>query len=168
MAKVTQALLRNTNWLSAWCVLGAVLSLYTLYVELQLESNRNFKALCDINSWVSCSKVFMSKYGRSFGLIPKGHPLNLPNPVFGIFFYMTQMILTIFCGSDKTLIRAIIGLSIVSNLGSLYLGYILFFILHDFCVVCVTIYVINLFMLLTAMNRSKIAATLRLKQEKRD
>jgi len=168
MAKGTQSLLRNTNWLTAGCVVGAILSLYTLYVELQHETNPNFKAMCDISESISCSKVFMSKYGRGFGLFPKGSPLNLPNPVFGIFFYMTQMILAIFCGMDKTLIRVINTLSFVSNLGSLYLGYILFFVLHDLCVICVAIYVVNFFLLLAGISRSHIAAQLRLKHEKRD
>jgi len=41
----------------------------------------------------------------------------------------------------------LILLSIVANLGSIYLGYILVYVLHDVCVLCVTIYVINFFVL---------------------
>ena len=38
----------------------------------------------------SCS-VF--RYGRGFGLIPKGHWLNQPNSLFGIAFYLIQLLL---------------------------------------------------------------------------
>ena len=39
--------------------------------------------------------------------------------------------------------------SIAANFGSVYLGYILLFILKDFCLVCVSTYVVN-FLLLVA------------------
>lgn len=38
-------------------VLGVVISLYALYVEAQHEANEFYVALCDINSWIACSKV---------------------------------------------------------------------------------------------------------------
>lgn len=39
--------------------------------------------------------------------------------------------------------------SILSVMGSLYLGYILYFVLKDFCIICITTYALNfiLFML---------------------
>lgn len=33
--------------------------------------------------------------------------------------------------------------SIVSVVGSLYLGYILYFVLKDLCIICITTYVLN-------------------------
>ena len=43
------------------CLLGVVLSVYALYVEVKKTQDKSFQALCDINSRMSCSKVFSSK-----------------------------------------------------------------------------------------------------------
>ena len=44
-------------------------------------------------------------------------------------------------------------LAIVANLGSVYLFYILFFVLRDTCVVCISSYVVNFALLLCAHYR---------------
>lgn len=44
------------------CVAGIALSVYALHVEISKEHNKEYKALCDINEHMSCSKVFSSKY----------------------------------------------------------------------------------------------------------
>ncbi|RWS00215.1 vitamin K epoxide reductase complex subunit 1-like protein [Dinothrombium tinctorium] len=62
---------------------GLTLTLYTLYVELQHERNRNYKALCDINEHMSCTKAFTSRYGKGFGLFDTQSHFNIPNPVYG-------------------------------------------------------------------------------------
>lgn len=43
------------------CLLGVALSVYALYVEFLKEADENYEAMCDINSYISCSKVFTSK-----------------------------------------------------------------------------------------------------------
>ncbi len=37
-------------------IAGVALSLYALYVEHKKAENDMFVAMCDINSWVACSK----------------------------------------------------------------------------------------------------------------
>ena len=66
-------------------VLGVVISLYALYVEAQHEANEFYVALCDINSWIACSKVFASEYGRVVGkyVVGMDSPLNQPNAFYG-------------------------------------------------------------------------------------
>ena len=44
-----------------FCVVGIALSGYALHVELSHSHNKEYKALCDINEHMSCSKVFSSK-----------------------------------------------------------------------------------------------------------
>ena len=43
--------------------------------------------------------------------------------------------------------------SILSVMGSMYLGYILYFVLEDFCVICVTTYVLNFILFLLNYKR---------------
>ena len=43
--------------------------------------------------------------------------------------------------------------SILSVMGSMYLGYILYFVLEDFCVICVTTYVLNFILFLFNYKR---------------
>ncbi|KAI1302337.1 Vitamin K epoxide reductase complex subunit 1-like protein 1 [Halotydeus destructor] len=157
----------STNWLCLWSILGILLSLYTIYVEIQHEKDNKFRALCDINEHMSCSKVFMSKYGKGFGLVSPESPFYLPNPIFGVIHYFTTLMITLFAGRDKLLINVFIMLAALSNIGSVYLGYVLFFVLHDVCVVCITIYVVNFFMLVGGIWRAKRATQLR-KSSKQD
>ncbi|KAK7919666.1 hypothetical protein WMY93_010950 [Mugilogobius chulae] len=51
--------------------------------------------MCDLGQYVSCSKVFTSRWGRGFGLVQifvgQESLLNQPNSVLGIIFYSLQM-----------------------------------------------------------------------------
>ncbi|KAA3671192.1 uncharacterized protein DEA37_0015103, partial [Paragonimus westermani] len=40
--------------------LGCLLCIYTLYVEFSVETDRNYRALCDVSEHISCSKVLTS------------------------------------------------------------------------------------------------------------
>lgn len=139
------------------CVLGFVLSIYALHVELSRESNPDYRAMCDLGQYVSCSKVFTSRWGRGFGLVQifVGHdsPLNQPNSVLGIIFYSLQLGLGLSL-SQKAAVFLVLA-SWVSVAGSLYLASILVFVLGDFCMVCVSTYVINFALLFTNLKRRK-------------
>ena len=43
----------------------------------------------------------------------------------------------------------------LANLGSVYLAYILIFVLNDLCVVCVSMYVVNALILLCAFLKKR-------------
>lgn len=124
---------------------GLLLSLYALHVEISKEKDENYTAYCDINENMSCSRVFGSRYGKGFGflgiLLGNDSILNLPNPVYGIVFYGSLMVLG---EVDSYRVNTLqLGMAILSNIGSGYLAYILYFILHDLCLVCVTTYFVN-------------------------
>uniref|UniRef100_A0A8D0HE78 vitamin-K-epoxide reductase (warfarin-sensitive) n=1 Tax=Sphenodon punctatus TaxID=8508 RepID=A0A8D0HE78_SPHPU len=131
------------------CLLGIALSVYAYHVETSKERNPEYRAMCDLSASVSCSKVFTSRWGRGFGLVEsilgKRSLFNQPNSLFGIAFYTLQILLSWSRSSLAALV--LLGTSLVSIAGSLYLAYILFFVLHDFCVVCVTTYLLNLLLL---------------------
>ncbi|XP_050812978.1 vitamin K epoxide reductase complex subunit 1-like protein 1 [Gopherus flavomarginatus] len=137
------------------CALGLALSVYALHVESSRERDPDYLALCDLSPSVSCSKVFTSRWGRGFGLVEdllgKHSVFNQPNSLFGIVFYILQTLL----GFSPSTLAAVtlLGTSMVSIAGSLYLAYILFFVLHDFCLVCVTTYLLNGALLLLNYKR---------------
>lgn len=60
MAK-SKMIQKYSNYILKSCIIGTILSMYALYVEINAEANDNFEALCDINEYISCSKVFTSK-----------------------------------------------------------------------------------------------------------
>lgn len=151
------------------CVVGIALSGYALHVELSHARNKEYKALCDINEHMSCSKVFSSKYGTGFGLVEpvlgKKSLLNVPNSIFGIAFYSSIMLLGVSSGKFAAWLMFLF--SLLSCAGSIYLGYILFYILHDTCVVCISMYVVNAFLLIiNLINLKQVLAVAAVKKKK--
>ncbi|KAK3576589.1 hypothetical protein CHS0354_011266 [Potamilus streckersoni] len=71
-------------------IFGAIVSLYSLNIEWKKEHNPMYKAYCDINEHMSCSRVLTSEYARGFGLVSilfgKNSSLNIRNCTLGIFF----------------------------------------------------------------------------------
>ena len=58
--------------------LGVILSLMGLgvsglayYIEIMKEKDPEYKPFCDIDEHVSCTKAFMSEYGKGLGFIGK-------------------------------------------------------------------------------------------------
>ncbi|XP_029382879.1 vitamin K epoxide reductase complex subunit 1 [Echeneis naucrates] len=139
------------------CVFGLMLSVYALHVELSRESDPDYRAMCDLGESVSCSKVFTSRWGRGFGLVQffvaQDSPLNQPNSLLGIIFYTLQMALGLSLSKKAALF--LVFSSWVSVAGSLYLASILAFVLGDFCMVCVSTYIINFALLFTNLKRRK-------------
>ncbi|UJR25880.1 hypothetical protein I4U23_007230 [Adineta vaga] len=122
------------------CLVGISLSLYAFYVETRVTKDRSYRAACDISERMSCSRVLTSRWGRGFGLFPDDSPLNLPDSLFGFMFYCLSLILNR-SYTSKLIARLRVILSIMTNLGSVYLSYILYFVLHDVCIVCCGMYV---------------------------
>lgn len=101
-------------------------------------------------------RVFTSKYGRMMsllGVVPNGHALDLPNAAYGCFFYVCA-----FFHNDLTFLprtaRAVLMLlaSCLAAASSIWLGYVLYFILHDACIVCISTYVLNTILLIASIS----------------
>ncbi|KAL5017490.1 hypothetical protein ScPMuIL_007079 [Solemya velum] len=124
---------------------GILVSSYALHVEVEKEKNPGYRAMCDFNDSMSCSRVLTSEYGRGFGvtslLVGKEHFLNMRNCTLGIVFYSLQILMAVCPGYWST--QLLLYSSAVSILGSVYLAYILLFVLKDICVVCFTTYLVN-------------------------
>ncbi|MEQ2200245.1 Vitamin K epoxide reductase complex subunit 1-like protein 1, partial [Xenoophorus captivus] len=117
-------------------------------------------------------------WGRGFGLLGSifgnDSVLNQPNSVYGILFYAFQLLLALlvactvvfFCSAKLRFVFLAVGMtvsamaalflmttSILSVVGSLYLGYILYFVLKDFCIICITTYALNFILFILNYKR---------------
>lgn len=115
---------------------GALLSIYTLYVEYRLKKNADYHAVCDISNKMSCTRTFHSNYGKMFGI---------SNGWWGLLFYMLVAGLLFYGKNDLVLYAAVFGL-----LFSARLAYILYFKLKNFCLLCNGIYLVNILLLVFA------------------
>jgi vitamin-K-epoxide reductase (warfarin-sensitive) len=140
---------------SAACFLGIALSVYALFVELRKHRDPGYAAACDIGRHASCSRVLTSPYGKGFGilrhLLGEQHVLNVPNTVVGLIFYIVQLVLVHLSFDWAT--RAMLYACVVACLGSVYLAYVLAFVLRDLCIVCCSTYAVNACLLYAAYQR---------------
>ena len=109
---------------------GYFLSLYAFFVEFQLHNKKKYAPLCDLSASISCSKAFTSKYGHMFGV---------PNSLFGILSYAFLFVLV-----SSGFYMYSFYFAALSLLGSLYLAYISYFKIKTYCLVCNSIYVVNI------------------------
>lgn len=113
-------------------IIGFWLSFYAYYVEKKL-ANKNYKPVCDISKEISCSRAFLSRYGKLLGK---------SNSFFGMFFYPVVYILF-----SLNFFSFVFLLSMLSALGSIYLAYLSYIKLRTFCLICTSIYLINFLLL---------------------
>eukprot|EP01138_Halocafeteria_seosinensis_P013338 gb/GECG01013624.1/.p1 GENE.gb/GECG01013624.1/~~gb/GECG01013624.1/.p1 ORF type:complete len:164 (+),score=13.32 gb/GECG01013624.1/:1-492(+) len=146
----------SKRFIQGFSVLGAIISLYALYVEYMKSIDINYDALCDVNSYIQCSKVFLSEYGHimeKFGILSHDHPLNLPNAGFGLVFYICAFLHDEFPLPLHVRTVMMFLASALSAVFSGYLAYILTVVLQDFCIVCVSTYVITTVIFIFSFTR---------------
>lgn len=119
-------------------IFGFVLSFYSSYVVRRVKRDTKYKALCDLNNKVSCSKVFNSSYGTHF---------SISNSYWGVIFYIFIFALLILGYLDILFFSAM-----VSVFFSLYLGYLMYSKIGKFCFVCSLIYLINISLAIISYN----------------
>ncbi|XP_011837905.1 PREDICTED: vitamin K epoxide reductase complex subunit 1 isoform X2 [Mandrillus leucophaeus] len=70
----------NPGWVRlALCLAGLVLSLYALHVKAARARDRDYRALCDVGTAISCSRVFSSRVqGTRLTFLTWFHP---PTPL---------------------------------------------------------------------------------------
>lgn len=142
-----------------------------LWVEVRLEyvyphfnwekpedpSMAAYKPFCNFASWANCSTVLMSPPGRFLryfgiasaqtgdGVVAKvRHLIDVPNPVLGVAFFGCHLLypaLLIF--PIPYLPELFFAACCFVGIMTIWLAYNLAFVLRDFCVVCVSMYVAN-------------------------
>jgi len=119
-------------------VLGLFFSLYSYKLDYQLKKDQNYKPFCDISDRFSCSKPLLSSYSRLFGI---------SNFWLGILFYLSMIVFALL--GMKTVL---LWLSVGGCCVSLFLFFILVVQIKSFCIVCISMYIINGLLLLTQLR----------------
>lgn len=117
--------------------IGFCIALYDYMVEQKIKKTPDYKPACDLSERISCSKPIKSEYGSLF---------LVSNAIVGMVFYALIAALAWFNASLLLLLVALAGC-----LFSVYLAYILFFKIKAFCLVCVSLYLINILILVNAI-----------------
>jgi vitamin-K-epoxide reductase (warfarin-sensitive) len=140
-------------------LLGLSVSSYALYVHGRLIAAPSYVSPCDINATVSCSHVYMSRFGSVGGV---------PMALLGVIWFVFVALLTGggFLGPPplrNNFPGYLFALSTVGLAVILYLAYAAFFVLKTVCVLCLMTYVsvIGLFLV------SGIATSFRLTRPRR-
>lgn len=122
---------------------GVAVSLYAVYVEHRIataeELSLEYDAPCDVGGF-SCSRVLTSEYSHplsALGILPRGHPLDVSNALAGSAWYAVA-------GTALLPQGVLLALSVGSLAYSAFLLYILKYVLHDACLVCIAMYAANL------------------------
>ena len=141
----------NLLALTGVCVAG-----YALYIEFAThEAERTgvpATFFCDqLVSWMSCSRALTGPYGKVlslWGLVAKGGAFDVPNSAIGLCFYLLALAPWDRlgpAGGDAFMVAALASLAF-----SAYLAYVLRYILHEFCIICVTSYCVNALLFFSA------------------
>lgn len=143
------------------CLLGILTCVYAVKVEEAgiSETKAHGKVLksqgCDVDDEMSCSLVFSSEYSHMAKKLFKLHEnsrFNWSNAHYGLVFYIGLFVFNLY---PFTLLPFHSSLFLLGTTGSvvasLGLAYILKYILHNFCMICVGMYIINSLLFVSAL-----------------
>jgi len=145
------------------CLLGIIVCAYAIKVEEagMSETKKHGKVLksqgCDVDDEMSCSLVFSSEYShmakKIFNLDETSF-FNWSNAHYGLVFYIGLFIFNLY---PFTLLPFHSGLFLLGTTGSVFaslgLAYILKYILHNFCMICVGMYIINFLLFFSSLSQ---------------
>ena len=114
--------------------IGFCISAYAYFVEQKIRQEPDFKPFCDINDRISCTKPMKSQYSNLF---------FFSNAFVGMLYYVVVAVLAFFDTNMLLIITASVSMIITC-----FLAYILYFKIKSFCLLCSSVYLINLIIFL--------------------
>lgn len=115
-------------------VIGFCISLYTYLTEKKIKESPEYKPLCDISDRISCTRVMKSEYSNIF---------YFSNALVGMLFYIFIAISALLDATNLISIGVIIA-----DIATCVLAYLLYFKIKSLCILCTSLYVINIIMLI--------------------
>ena len=141
-------------FVSALCLVGVGACLYAVDIEKSGKKPK-YKRMCDVSESMSCTLVLTSKYGHMAKLLFKLDEksiFNMSNAQYGLIFYLGLFFFqfypfTVLPYHSVLFLTATLS-SVMASLG---LAWILYYVLHNFCMICVCMYVINTLLFVSAL-----------------
>ena len=109
--------------------IGMFIALYGIFVEKKIRMDMNYHAACDISSSISCTKSFVSPYNKLLGI---------SNITVCLLYYAVLLLCGITDKSDLAMLLSWAGL-----IGTIMFAYVLYFKIRTLCLICTSMYVIN-------------------------
>ena len=119
-------------------IIGFCISLYAYFTESKIKEDPNYHPACDINDRISCSAPLKSEYSNIF---------YFSNALMGMVYYILVGVLAYF-GLHRLVLVATAGGAFMS----LILAYLLYFKIKSLCIVCTSLYIVNILLLLFALR----------------
>ena len=110
--------------------IGLVISAYGITVEHQLQQDAEYKAACDISDAISCTRPFLSPYGKMLGI---------SNIWASALYYCAMIMIAIMSLPTIALILAYAGVAV-----TIVFAYILYFKIRSLCLICTSLYAVNI------------------------
>ena len=119
--------------------LGMIISLYTNVLEQKIKKMPSYRPMCDISDAISCTKPMKSKYASLF---------YISNAWLAFAFYALVFVFAALHQQTFLLITVIAGCLV-----SCIFAYLLYFKIKSLCILCTSMYVINVLLLIFCVNR---------------
>jgi vitamin-K-epoxide reductase (warfarin-sensitive) len=119
-------------------LLGFIISLHLYIIELRIAKNPFYKPFCNISDKISCTKVLSTPYAKMF---------SVSNALVGMVFYAIYALLAILNASTLLLVAAVIAC-----IASAIFAYILYVKIKTVCILCTSIYIINIALLIITLR----------------
>ena len=128
---------RARAWLVAFAVLGLASSAAAAYTHYRLLTQPGYLGVCDMNATVSCSQVYLSRFGAIAGV---------PVALLGLIWFSMIALLVLAAGHGPAAFQRNAGgyffaLSIVGLAFSAYLAGVSLLVLRAVCLFCLATYV---------------------------
>jgi uncharacterized membrane protein/protein-disulfide isomerase len=121
----------------ALATIGLGASMMSSYVHYQLLTDASYTSFCDVNTTMSCTQAYLSRYGSLFGV---------PVALGGVMFFAMVLVIAGLAGRPGSKAREnapgyVFALSTLALSFVLYLGWASYFVLKTFCILCAITYV---------------------------
>ena len=129
---------------------GIAVAIYHGYDEVTAYSAPG-TGICNINNVFSCASVFNSGYTK----FPPG-PYGVDLYIYGLIWFPLMLLLGVRFGRKTGTLsgEVMVPVLMVGNMFTLYLWYLEIAVIHAYCPVCISMYVLNYAM--TALSVKKL------------
>jgi uncharacterized membrane protein/protein-disulfide isomerase len=123
--------------LLTFAALGLIAASISTYVHHRLLTDPTYASFCDVNTTVSCTQAYLSRYGSLWGI---------PVAVIGVLFFALVLLLAGVAGRRTAAARDnvptyVFVLTVPGLLFAVYLAWASFVVLKSFCIFCILSYV---------------------------